>query len=142
MRTNKRRKVATWFKDFQECNGIPEATLYKNSGGETLSKISDAEREFIWNWCGLRHLDDIFAVVALTYWVRARADVAVNFLFKDNNKRLYMVLTIHLALKWLGYDEEKKCDFFKDLVDIDSSLEPKIHQRMEIELLKALNWEM
>lgn len=132
MRNRKKRKVVTW---------IPEPSLYKNDGGQILSTISEVEREFIWNWCETRHLDDVFAVVALTYWVRARADVAVNFFFSDNNKTLYMVLCIHLSLKWLGYDEEYKCDFLKDLAQIES-IEPKIHQRMEIELLKALNWEM
>lgn len=141
MRTYKKRKVATWFKEFEGSKGVPEVTLYKNEGGQTLSKVSEVEREFIWNWCEIRWLDEIFAVVALTYWVRARADVAVNFFFNDNYKTLYMVLCIHLSLKWLGYDEENKCDFFKDLVEIEL-IEPKIHQRMEIELLKALNWEM
>lgn len=120
--------------------GHKPAKLYANGGGKTMSKISGAERDFIWKWCEVRNLDDIFAVVALTYWVRARADIAVNFFFSDNNKTLYMVLCIHLALKWLGYDEEKKCDFRKDLVEIEN-VQPLIHRQMEIELLTALNWE-
>lgn len=137
-------KVATWFQEFKR---YPEATLYRKSGEEeenSLSTISEVEREFIWNWCENRHLDDVFAVVAMTYWVRARADVAINFLFNDNNKRVYMVLCIHLALKWLGYDEENKCDFFKDLVELVGKhfLRPVEHQRMEVDLLKALKWEM
>lgn len=140
MPTCKRRKIA-WLEELKPCTKLPEPTLYKNSGGETLANVSEEEREFIWKWCEVRHLDDIFAVVALTYWVRARADVAVNFFFRDSYKRLYMVLCIHLALKWLGYDEENKCDFLKDLVEIEA-VEPKRHQQMEIELLRALNWEM
>ena len=110
-----------------------------------LSKVSDIEREFFWSWCRTRHLDDVFAVVALTYWIRAKAEVAVNFLFNPDNKTLYMVLCIHLALKWLGYDEEKHCNFFKDLADVVDGkgyLKPEVHQQMEVDLLKALNWEM
>lgn len=128
---------------FQELNKIPPVQLYRQSN-VNLSKIPDKEREFFWDWCGKRHLEDIFAVVGLTYWVRARAEVAINFLVRQENKKLYMILCIHLALKWLGYDEEKKCNFFSDLVEEDKSeyLRPEIHQRMEIDLLRALNWDM
>ena len=130
----------SWFKELNHLNR--QNGFYAETRME-LSKVSEAEREFFWNWCGSRHLDDIFAVVALTYWVRARAEVAVSFLFNDKNSTLYMVLCIHLALKWLGYDEENKCNFYKDLVDVVGvDLKPEVHQQMEMDLLKALNWEM
>lgn len=139
-RKGRHDNVVSWFKEYHLKK--QEVSFYAEAGIE-LSKVSEAEREFFWNWCGTRHLDDIFAVVALTYWVRARAEVAVNFLFNDKNKILYMVLCIHLSLKWLGYDEEKHCNFLKDLVDaVGVRLKPEVHQRMEMDLLKALNWEM
>lgn len=137
MKTKNKRKV-TWFEDL---NRIPDVKFY-NKKEIALSKISEVEREFIWNWCQKRNLDDVFPVVALTYWTRAKAEVAVDFLLKPENKDLYMVLCIHISLKWLGYDEEYKCDFFKDLVEVDQHLKPDIHRQMEIDLLKALNWEM
>lgn len=128
---NKRRKIDN-----------PRFVRFCEEKRTTLSNVPETEREFIWEWCESRNLDDIFAVVALTYWVRARAEVAVDFLLEENNKRLYMVLCIHVALKWLGYDEQYKCDFFADLVCVHKAIKAQQHQRMEIDLLKALNWEM
>lgn len=109
---------------------------------EDVSRVSDSEREFIRNWCEVRHIDDVFSTLALTYWVRTKARVAVCFILCDANKTLYMILCIHLSLKWLGYDECFKCNFFKDLIDVYPSLKPDKHRLMEVELLEALNWEM
>ena len=138
MKNTKRRKVAKWFENYTT---IPEVKFYKDRVN-TLSTIPEVEREFFWNWCEIRHLDGVFPVVALTYWVRARSDVAVNFLLDDSNKSLYMVLCIQIALKWLGYDEDHKCEFFKDLVELNPSIQPYEHRRMEYHLLVALNWIM
>ena len=143
---NKRRGTITndWFKEFEKCQNTERTPVvkFRQEKQVSLSNVSDTEREFIWEWCESRNLDDIFAVVALTYWVRARAEVAVDFLLEAENKRLYMVLCIHIALKWLGYDEQHKCDFFADLVGVHKGIKAEQHRRMEIDLLKALSWEM
>ena len=140
-----KRKV-NWLREFEDARREDErrktvVEFYKVKPTE-LSKISEVEREFIWNWCERRNLDDIYAVVALTYWVRAKAEIAVNFFFQEENKKLYMLICVHLSLKWLGYDEDHKCDFFADLTDVCREMKPERHRGMEIELLMALNWEM
>ena len=132
-------KVVNWYEDFKSTKR--ERKLYKKSPG-VLSSTSEFERDFVWGWCGSRFLDDIFPVVALTYWIRCKADVAVNFLLNEKNRELYMVICIHVAMKWLGYDEDHKCDFRKDLLDVYGEVKPEAHRRMEIEILEALNWEM
>lgn len=109
---------------------------------DTLSAVSEDEREFVWTWCSDRNLDDIFAVVALTYWVRAKAHVAVNFVIEESSRVVYMVLCIHLSLKWLGYDEDHKCDFFSDIKEVWHTARPEQHQSMEMDLLQSLKWEM
>lgn len=135
----KPKKVVQWYKDFQTSQkGLK---LYKKSAG-ILSATSEEERGFVWGWCERRYLEDIFAVVALTYWVRCKAEIAVNFLLNEKNRELYMVICIHIAMKWLGYDEDHKCDFLKDLVDVYQEVKPRSHRRMEIEILEALNWEL
>lgn len=136
----KRRKVAKWLDEYTS-NSFPEIDFYKKKDA-TLSAIPDSEREFMWCWCRTRHLDDVYAVVTLTFWVRTRSHVAVFFILDSHHKNTYMVLCIHLALKWLGYDEDHSCNFFKDLVDEKPELKPEHHRRMEMELLKALQWEM
>lgn len=133
-----------WFKEFEKCQHKEriQVVKFREEKQTTLSNVPETERDFVWEWCQSRNLDDIFAVVALTYWVRARAEVAVDFPLEADNKRLYMVLCIHVALKWLGYDEEHKCNFFADLVGVHKEIKAEQHQKMEIDLLKALGWEM
>lgn len=138
---NKERKRVDWIGHLRPSNHIPAVKFYKKRE-IALSKVPEVEREFIWDWCQKRNLDDIFAVVALTYWIRARAEVAVDFLVKPENKKLYMVLCTHISLKWLGYDEEYKCDFYKDLVEVSADVSACTHRQMEIDMLRALNWEL
>lgn len=136
----KPRKVVHWYEDFHKSSQKIRKFDEKSKG--ILSTTSEVEREFVWGWCENRFLEDIFPVVALTYWVRCKADVAVNFLLNKKNKELYMVICIHIAMKWLGYDEDHKCDFLKDLLDVYEEVKPEGHRRMEIEILEALNWEL
>ncbi len=138
-----KRKTPAWFAEFEQHQKRKTTkTKFQTNNTTTLSIIPETERQFIWGWCQSRNLDDIFAVVALTYWVRARAHLVVNFLLHPDSKTLYMVLCIHAALKWLGYDEQHKCDFFTDLVGVRKDMKPGVHQRMEMDLLTTLNWEL
>ncbi|CAN0525235.1 unnamed protein product [Scytosiphon promiscuus] len=73
--------------------------------------------------------------------MRTRSQVSVFFRLCDANKTLYMILCIHLSLKWLG-DEYQRCRFINDLREFYPSMNAEKHQRMEMELLWALNWEM
>lgn len=106
---------------------------------ENLSKILDDEREFFRVWTSSRHLEDQYYLLALTYWMRIRSEIATFFLIRD--KRLYMVLCIHTALKWLGYDEVHKCNFLKDLNEI-SSISSQDHAELEMEVLRGLSWDL
>lgn len=146
---SKRKKLnrgfrAAWIAEFESNQNDKNntTTQFQKNNTTTLSTIAHAEREFIWNWCQTRNLDDIFAVVALTYWIRAKAYLAVNFLLDPDSKKLNMVLCIHAAMKWLGYDEEHQCNFLADLVAVRRDMKPGLHQQMELDLLKTLNWEM
>ncbi len=106
----------------------------------SLSRIVGDEREFFVSWVRSRHIEDQHLVLALTYWMRVRADLATFFLVRD--KRLYMILCIHAALKWLGYDEVFKCDFLRDLREVDPRTTPRDHEDLEMEVLKSLSWDL
>ena len=104
-----------------------------------LSRIPDDEREFFREWTESRNLENQYHVLALTYWMRVRAEIAVLFLLRD--KRMYMIVCIHIALKWLGYDEVYKCDFIRDLRELNP-VDPQEHGELEMEVLRALSWEL
>lgn len=102
--------------------------------------ITKQERDFVWSWCRTRNLDDVYTVLALTLWVRAKPrvcphdrDITANF--------IYMVSCIHLALKYLGYDEIARCNFFADIKQINTQYTFKKHQQVELTLLRALEWK-
>lgn len=120
---------------------LPDRTLYKRKD-ISLCTISDAERIFIRNWCATRNLEDMYAIQALTYWIRVKASLVVSFIVRKENRELYMIICIHIALKWHGYDEVFECDFFKDLKEICPFLRCSEHQDMEIEVLRELQWEL
>lgn len=129
------------FKRRRLIQQFPERRLYKD-GEIVVTTISDLERNFFRDWCHKRHLDDVYRIKALTYWIRVKSSVSVNFILDEVNRRLYMILCIHISLKWLGYDEEFKCNFVNDLRQELSSLRPDQHQDMEMELLRELNWKL
>jgi len=112
--------------------------LHKNP---SLSEIPVDERDFINSWCTSREIHEEPLLLSLTYWLRTRSQVSIFFGLCDSNKSLYMILCIHLALKWLG-DEYNRCRFLNDLKEVYPSANAEKHQRMEMELLWALNWEM
>lgn len=137
-----RKQVVNWFLETYNTTPRTSEKTFMENKDLVLSKIPEVEREYIWDWCKSRHLDDIFPVVALTYWTRARVHIAIEFLVKPGMKDIYMVICIHIGLKWLGYDEAHRCNFFKDLTDINEHLHPETHRKMEMDLLKALDWLM
>lgn len=120
---------------------LPSRTLYVRKTIE-LCKISDNERLFIRNWCLKRNLEEIYPVQALTYWIRVKASLLVSFIVREQNRELYMIICVHLALKWHGYDELFKCNFFGDMLELYPSLRCSEHQDMEIEVLRELQWEL
>ena len=120
---------------------LPEQQLYKDNGIH-LSIISECERKFIREWCHFRHIEESFIIVALTYWMRCKSNIAVNFLRFPESKVQYMVLCIHVSLKFGGYCEMYKCNFIKDLNDYYKHITPSKHQSMEMDILRSLNWEL
>jgi hypothetical protein len=80
-------------------------------------------------------------LLAMTYWMRIKGPLGTFFLV--NHKEHYMIICIHLAIKWLAYEEEndKKCNYLEDLNQV-APLRSTDHQNMELEVLKNLNWEL
>lgn len=78
-------------------------------------------------------------MLALTYWMRVRSKIWTSFFIHP--KELYMISCIHIALKWLGYDEVLKCDFIKDLREI-SEITMDTHQEIEFLILGELGWNL
>ncbi len=106
-----------------------------------LSSISEQERLFFYHWTGSRYLDTKYMLLAMTYWMRIKGPMGTFLMI--GHKEHYMILCIHLALKWLAYEEEndKKCNFLADLKQV-APLRPEEHQSMELEILKNLSWEL
>ncbi len=87
-------------------------------------------------------MEDSYAIRAIIYWIRVRSSLAVFFRLIERNKELYMVICIHVAMKWQGYDEIYSVDFLKDLRTIYPELTVVVHQDMEYEVLTNLGWEL
>lgn len=104
-----------------------------------VSAVTDEERAYFVDWVEKRNLDKQYLVLALTYWMRVKSRIWTCFL--KHRKELYMVVCIHIALKWLGYDEVSKCDFVKDLRQI-SPVTAEDHQGMEFVVLSELEWDL
>lgn len=115
--------------------------LYKDSGCK-LSCITKDERNYIRKWCTDRYLEDSYAVRAIIFWIRIKSSLSGFFRLKETNKNIYMILCIHVSMKWQGYTEIYKCDFLNDLREVDSSISSMIHQDMEYHILTNLNWEL
>ncbi|AAR26968.1 FirrV-1-I3 [Feldmannia irregularis virus a] len=100
------------------------------------------EREFMWTWTRTRSLDDVYAVLASTIWIRIKDQVALfSFSIRsDSVKEVYLIVCIHIAMKYLGYDEVFRCNFVHDLVQVSPTMDAHTHQRLEFEVLHALDW--
>lgn len=133
----RKRKHVNW----EHQQKLPAQTLYNRRKIE-LCKITDDERIFIRRWCAERNLEDLYPIQALTYWTRVKTSLLVSFILREQNRRLYMVICIHLALKWHGYDEMFKCNFYRDMKEVYPSLMCTEYHDMEIEVLRELQWEL
>ncbi|ACH46772.1 unknown [Feldmannia species virus] len=107
-----------------------------------LLPIKHDEKDFVWTWCRERHLDDVYTVLALTIWIRVKPGITVFFLLDDRRKATYMVACVHIALKYLGYDELAKCDFLRDIRQVDPGASTEYHQNIEIQILEILDWKI
>lgn len=134
-----RRKSTSWRKT-PECEKCINHTfkLYEENKSY-LSRISDEERAFFHHWVRKRNLEDEYLILSLTYWMRVKAGLATLFLVRD--KRIYMILCIHIALKWLGYDEVYKCNFIEDIREV-YRINPQEHSELEMDVLRELSWEL
>lgn len=105
-------------------------------------QILPSEREFVWTWTRTRFLDDTFAVLASTIWIRIKDQVALfSFSIRsDSKKEVYLIVCIHIAMKYLGYDELFRCNFVQDFVQVSVPMDAETHQRLEFEVLHALGW--
>lgn len=113
--------------------------LYQDPVDFVVSAVTDEERAFFFEWATKRNLEKQYVVLALTYWMRVRSKIWTCFLL--HKKEFYMVVCIHISLKWLGYDEVLKCDFVKDLREIDS-ITMELHQEIEMMILGELRWNL
>ncbi|CAM9206966.1 unnamed protein product [Pylaiella littoralis] len=52
-----------------------------------------------------------------------------------------MIVCVHIALKWLGYDENRKCNFIGDLRQV-GPISAATHQEIEYHILSELGWEL
>lgn len=103
------------------------------------SAVTDKERNFFLEWATKRNLEKQYVVLALTYWMRVRSKIWTCFL--ERPKQLYMIACIHVALKWLGYDEVLKCNFIKDLREA-AHVTVETHQDIEYLVLSELGWDL
>lgn len=101
--------------------------------------VTDNERAFFFEWSGQRNLDKVYVVLSLTYWARVKSKIWTCFL--ERPKEMYMIICIHVALKWLGYDETLKCDFVNDLRGV-GAITMEAHQTAEFLVLSELGWEL
>lgn len=110
----------------------------------SLSPVTEYERGFINDWCRSRRIDESYSTQSLVYWIRVKRHLSVTLMLREKNVDLYMVICIHLALKWQGYEEatDSKCPFYNDLLKIYPDLTKVEHSSMEFELLTFLNWEL
>ncbi|CAM9103176.1 unnamed protein product [Ectocarpus sp. 8 AP-2014] len=105
------------------------------------SPVTDGERAFFLEWVTKRNVGKQYFVLALTYWMRVRSKIWANMLIKEHPKEFYMIVCIHIALKWLGYDEVLKCNFVRDLREV-AAVTMDAHQNIEFLLLSELGWNL
>ena len=116
---------------------IDKTFSFRSDKVVTASYISEPERNFFRDWTFSRHIGEQYLVLALSYWTRVKASLGTFFIIRK--KELYMISCIHLSLKWLGYDEEYKCNFIADYRQV-SNITKDEHKEIELHVLKELNW--
>lgn len=104
--------------------------------------ITEQERDFIRSWCAMRHIDDVYMIRSLLYWIRIRDNILYSLILNNRNREIYMILCIHTSLKFDGYDELFACNFIRDLREIIPDISPTKHFEMEFEVLTHLKWKL
>lgn len=132
----KRRK---W--DREEDHKLPDRQLFDDLP-LLVSSITAEERLFLREWCQARSVGDNYVVVATTFWLRCKSHTYASSLMFAEAKKVYMILCIHLTLKHLGYEEVHKCNFFADLKEVYPSMTAHMHQDMEWEVFRCLNFDL
>lgn len=102
------------------------------------SPVTDEERAFFFEWVTKRNLENQYVVLALTYWMRVKSKIWTCFIV--HRKEFYMIVCVHISLKWLGYDEVRKCNI-KDLREI-APITMDTHQQIEFLILGELGWDL
>ena len=103
-----------------------------------VTPVTPGEREFFWTWTRTRHLEDVYAVLSLTIWVRVKHHVCQLLKFTEFTplpREVCMIICIHISMKYLGYDELFKCKFRDDL-----AVTAETHRKLEFSILQALDW--
>ena len=113
--------------------------LYQQPVEVVASAVTDEERAFFFEWGAKRNLEKQYVVLAIIYWMRVRSKIWTSFL--ERPKQFYMIVCIHIALKWLGYDEVLKCNFIKDLREV-GPITMETHQSLEVMILSELHWDL
>lgn len=113
--------------------------LYQQPVEVVASAVTDEERAFFFEWGTKRKLEKQYVVLAIIYWMRVRSKIWTSFL--ERPKQIYMIVCIHIALKWLGYDEVLKCNFIKDLREV-GPITMEMHQSIEVMILSELCWDL
>lgn len=115
--------------------------LYQQPVEIVASPVTDEERAYFLEWVTERNLQKEYFVLALTYWMRVRSKIWANMLIKEHPKEFYMIVCIHVALKWLGYDEVLRCNFVQDLREV-AAVTMDAHQEIEFLVLSELGWNL
>lgn len=126
-------------KPRQEVNAT--YALYKNHVQVTASAVTDEERAFFLEWVTKRNLEQAYFVLALTYWMRVKSSIWAYMFLNEHPKEFYMIVCMHIALKWLGYDEVLKCNFVEDLREV-AAVTMDTHQKIEFLVLSELGWDL
>ncbi|CBN80382.1 EsV-1-79 [Ectocarpus siliculosus] len=134
----KRRSVCRLSKKPRDSLNATYA-LYQQPVEIAASPVTDEERAYFLEWVTKRNLSKQYFVLALTYWMRVRSKIWANMLVKEHRKELYMIVCIHIALKWLGYDEVLSCNFVQDLREV-AAVTMDVHQEIEFLVLSELGW--
>ncbi|AAR26887.1 FirrV-1-B12 precursor [Feldmannia irregularis virus a] len=105
-----------------------------------MSAVTPEERNFFWTWTRTRYLEDVYTVLALTIWIRAKRYVIELRRVHAVPREVCMIICIHISMKYLGYDELFACRFRDDLLPYYCTMTAKMHEQLEYKILRALDW--
>jgi hypothetical protein len=114
-------------------------SLHQTNIPVAVSVIPTEDREWFTEWGEERFIEDVFVAQALCYWVRTR-QMAVEE--REMPMGVYKVLCMHIAMKWLGYDEIYDINFLRDLRSEMGDITSTEHLETEIKILRFLQWKL